>query len=429
MARSRHFMILAALVAGAALLPACAKKSDKDAKPAASAAVATKKAPGDGSVLEQIQHLAKVCEVAVPASGLKCKEGEQRKLVSDFARQKSRVPALQALTQALGDQDQKVQTVAANLLHLGFRSSMGSDAKTGDVPADVAKDLIKAVSTLPKPQASQSVPAAVHAAMLSGQQEALFKMLESRANDKLGSVAYRYLMTHGRMSTFERIKELVAGPELDAALSAAAAPNAMRNWSAEEEGPICSWAAELLGDPRVGIATRAASLLGHCSGQYVDTLLSKGEEFLKAGKLTQAQIAPFRDVCSASRRRVDKEGDAPKVSEQQCTRNRNFLEKALAAKDVDGRTKAMVLSALAYQWPDDATKKLLKKYENDPDKELAKRAQDTVKRLERRDMPPGKGGPMGPMGGLKGPGAASARPAGAPAPGATPAPAASGSTP
>jgi hypothetical protein len=206
-------------------------------------------------------------------------------------------------------------------------------------------------------------------------------------------------MTHGRMTAFERIKTLVAGPELDAALSAAAAPNAMRNWSAEEEGPICSWAAELLGDARVGIATRAASLLGHCSGQYVDTLLSKGEEFLKAGKLTQAQIAPFRDVCSASRRRVDKEGDAPKVSEQQCTRNRNFLEKALASKDVDGRTKAMVLSALAYQWPDDATKKLLKKYENDPDKELAKRAQDTVKRLERRDMPPGKPGGVWVAGG------------------------------
>jgi hypothetical protein len=217
---------------------------------------------------------------------------------------------------------------------------------------------------------------------------------------------------------------LVAGPELDAALSAAAAPNAMRNWTAEEEGPICGWASELLGDTRVGIATRASSLLGHCSGQYVDTLLSKGEELLKAGKLTQAQIAPFRDVCSLARRRVDKEGDAPKVSEQQCTRNRNFLEKALGSKDVDGKTKAMVLSALAYQWPDDNTKKLLKKYENDADKELAKRAQDTIKRLERRDMPPGKGGP-GLMG-AKGPGAGgSARPAAAPAP----APAASGSQP
>jgi hypothetical protein len=417
-------MILAAVLAGAALLPACAKKSDKDAKPAASASAEPKKA-GDGSLSEQIQKLAKVCEVAVPASGLKCKEGEQRKLVSDFARQKSRVPALQALTQSLGDSDPKVQTVAANLLHLGFRSSLGVDAKAGDVPADVAKDLIAAVGKLPKPQASQAVPAAVHAAMLSGQQDALFKMLEAKASDKLGSVAYRYLMTHGRMTAFERIKALVAGPELDAALSAAAAPNAMRNWTAEEEGPICSWAAELLGDTRVGIATRASSLLGHCSGQYIDTLLSKGEELLKAGKLSQAQIAPFRDVCSLARRRVDKDGAAPKVSEQQCTRNRNFLEKALASKDVDGKTKAMVLSALAYQWPDDTTKKLLKKYENDSDKELAKRAQDTIKRLERRDMPPGKGGP-GLMG--KGPGAAgSASPVSAPAP--APAPAASGSQP
>lgn len=427
MARSRHFMILAALVAGTALLPACAKKSDKDAKPAASAAAAdTKKAAGDAPLLEQIQRLAKVCEVAVPASGLKCKEGEQRKLVSDFARQKSRVPTLQALTQALGNADPKVQTVAANLLHLGFRSSLGTEAKQGDVPADVAKDLIAAVGKLPKPQASQAVPAAVHAAMLSGQQEALFKMLEAHAEDKLGSVAYRYLMTHGRMTAWDKIKGLVAGTELDAALSAAAAPNAMRNWSSDEEGQICGWAADLLGDTRVGIATRAASLLGHCSGQYVDTLLTKGEDLLKAGKLTQAQIAPFRDVCSVSRRRVDKEGDPPKISDQQCTRNRKFLEKALGSKDVDGRTKAMVLSALAYQWPDDGTKKLLKKYENDSDKELAKRAQDMTKRLERRDMPPGPGKGPGGKGGPGGPGAHPALTPAAPAPAA---PAASGSQP
>lgn len=382
MFRNKYATCLVALLSCGALLSGCSKK--KSSEEHAPAAAASAKPSGADSLMVQIQELAKTCDVVEASSGLKCKGGEQRKLVSQFAREKSRAGSLGTIAQALRDRDPKVQTVAANLLHLGFRSSLGSEAKQGDVSADVTKGLIDAVAELPKAQASQALPATVHAAMLSGQQDALYKMLEKRSQDRLATVAYRYLMTHGRMDAFPKIKEIVAGDQLDLALAAAASPNSMRDWSADEEKQICEWANELLGDERVGIATRAAALLGHCSGPYVDTLLGKGEELLKAGKLSQAQITPFRDVCSAARRRA-KPGEEPKVSDEQCARNRKFLEKVLSTSGVDPRTKAMVLSALAYQWPDEDTLKLMKKYENDPDKDLAKRANDMVRRLDRKN--------------------------------------------
>jgi hypothetical protein len=114
----------------------------------------------------------------------------------------------------------------------------------------------------------------------------------------------------------------------------------------------------------------------------VDKLLSKGEELLKAGTLNQAQITPFRDVCSPVRRnRVGTE--EPQVTDQQCSRNRKFLEKVLATSTVDGRTKAMTLSALTYQWPDDQTKRLLEKFQKSSDPELAKHASDMLRRFDR----------------------------------------------
>lgn len=423
MARSKFSAIFLAAVLCGALAPACSKKSKPSGEQApATAPVETQ---GDGSLMGQIQGLAKTCDVEAASSALKCKKGEQRKLVAEFAKQKTRADAVKTLAEALRDRDPKIQTVAANLLHLGFRSSLGQDAKQGEVSPEVAKGLISAVQELPKPQASQALPAAVHAAMLSGQQEALFKMLEARANDKLAPVAYRYLMTHGRLGAFDKVKQLVAGDQLDVALSAAASPNSMRNWTPEEEKQICTWANELLGDSRVGIATRAAALLGQCSGAFVDTLLARGEQLLKEGKLSQAQVTPFREVCSASRRRTTGE-EQPKVSDEQCQRNRKFLEKVLTSKDVDARTKAMVLSALAHQWPDAETLKLMQKYEKDPNPELAKRAGDMVKRLDRKSAPAGEkrgAGAGGAPGLMRSPVPAAAAPA---ASGAVPAAAAGG---
>ncbi|HTM46591.1 MAG TPA: hypothetical protein VL137_16650 [Polyangiaceae bacterium] len=365
-----------AMLTCAALLPACAQKAATNkAAPAASA-----KAP-ESPLYAEIKQLAAACEVAVPASGLKCNAGEQRPVVAELAREESHVEALKTLTSALTDSDKKIETVAANLLHLAFRSSLGNNAKAGDVPPAVAKDLIDVVAKLPKPQASQALPAAVHAAMLSGQQEALYKMLEARSADKLSAVAYRYLMTHGRLGAFDKVKAAVASDQLDDALSAAASPASMRNWTDDESKQICDWASELLGDTRVGIATRAGTLLGHCSGDYVDKLLAKGEELLKAGNMNQAQVTPFRDVCSAPRRNgLGTTG--PKVTDEQCARNRKFLEKVLATPAVDGRTKAMTLSAITYQWPDDQTKRLLQKFEKNSDKELAKHASDMLRRFD-----------------------------------------------
>jgi hypothetical protein len=351
--------------------PAVAQKEENSASTA-----------GGDPLWAQIRSLASSCDVNASTALLKCKDNEQRKLITDFARKgKARIDSIKTLATALSDKDPKIQTVAANILHLAFRSSFGNDVNVGDVSPESAKALIAAVAVIPKPQASRAMPATVHAAMLSGQTDALYKMLDGRAGDKLDLVAYRYLMTHGRLTAFPKVKELVKSDQLPVALAALASPTAMRNWSKDEQAQICPWARDLLDDDRTAIGGRAARLLSNCSGEYVDTLLQKGEELFKAGKLGQAQIPSFRDICGPGRRK------SPElVSEAQCARNRQLLEKTLLAPATDPKTKVLVLSALVYQWPDASVLELAQKLSKDPDKDLARQASDTVRRLHRKGV-------------------------------------------
>jgi hypothetical protein len=362
----------------------CSKKQEKaEEKPAEGTVAENKGAPSPAAaadpLMAELKTLATTCDVNAEMATVKCPKDEERKLATDFTRKvKSPIESLKTMAAALADSDKKLQTVASGVMQLAFRTSLGDDAKPGSVSPEDAKALIDAVGAAPRRQALQAVPAAVHAAMLSGQQEALYKMLDGRSNDKLQVVAYRYLMTHGRINAFDKIKALVQSEPTDVALAALASPSTMRNWTADEQAQLCPWARDLGNGDKPEIAGQALGLLSNCSGEYVDMLLARGETLAKSGKLSQAQVAPFRDVCSASRRKTPN-----LVSEAQCARNRKLLENVLFSKS-DARTKIMTLSAIEYQWPDEATLKLAQRFAKDGDKDMAARAEDIVKRLEKR---------------------------------------------
>jgi hypothetical protein len=377
----RRLTLLLALALGSASFQACQRK-DKGAAPVASASSAVPALPPhvDADLLDGLRTIAKACKTDSAEGSVTCTQGENRKLTTMFASGKRKRPAAVAtLAFALTDADPALQTVAANLLNTAFRAPWSDGGSDGAVDASDARSLLRTALALPKPLARQAVPGAVNAGFLAGIGDEVFAALDKSDPAELRPLGYRYVMTHGRMTAFPKVQELVKDPSPAISLAVLEAPRNMLAWKEDEKAAICPWAAELLKDARVAVATRAGGLLGNCTGEFVDLLLERGEKSLKSGEFKSAEISPYRDLCSAPSRR-----QPAGASEAQCERNRKLLTSVINAKKLDSQTRSLALVSLAYQWPDDKTLTLARSLQNNADKELAERAKGTIKRLEER---------------------------------------------
>lgn len=340
----------------------------------------------DGPLLKELADLAKTCQIDVGAGNVNCPQGEQRKLIGQFvSNQRSRTAAVATFAQALAHESPPVQTVSAHILYAAFRSPWGPDVKLGSVPSEDADALLAAAVNSPKSLARQAIPAAVHAAVLANRMDAAHAALDKATNSDLRTNGIRYLMTHGRLATFKKIQELAKDANLAVVLAALDSPRNMFSWTAPEQASICPWAVSMLTDSRPAIAAKAASLLGNCSGPYVDQLLANGEDSLKAGKFNTTQLTSYRELCPPVRR-----GQPNGPSDEQCERCRKLLEHVIEGKSVDEQTRSSALISLAYQWPDAATLKLGRRLTKSKDKSLAEHAKRTVDRLAQRQSLEGK---------------------------------------
>lgn len=369
------------LALGSGSLQACQRK-EKAPAPVASASSVAKALPPrvDDELLGLLKTISTACTIDPAEGSVTCAQGENRRLTTLFASGKRKRPAaIATLAFALTDASPALQTAAANLLNTAFRAPWTDDVTVGAVDAADARALLQAALAAPKPLARQAVPGAVNAAFLAGIGDEVFTVLDKSDPAELRPLGYRYVMTHGRMAAFAKVQELAKDPNPAVSLAVLEAPRNMFSWTEPEKAAICPWAAELSKDTRPAVATRAAGLLGSCSGEFVDLLLDRGEKSLKAGELKAGDLSPYRDLCSpASKRHL-----AP-ASEAQCERNRKLLTGIIAAKKLESQTRGLALVSLAYQWPDDKTLTLARSLQKNADKELVERANSTVKRLEER---------------------------------------------
>jgi hypothetical protein len=365
-----------------ALLPAalslgCKKKP---VAPAAKPAADSLPKNVDRALFEELTQLTKACKVDVAEGNLNCAQGEQRKLMGEFiSDHRSRTASVATFAAALAQGNPPVKVVAANILYAAFRSPWGPKATQGSVSAEDADALLAATMNAPKNLARQTIPAAVHACMLANRVDAVYAALDKTPNADLRTNGIRYLMTQGRLTAFPKIQELAKDSNIAVVLAALDSPRNMYQWTSTEQAAICPWAASLVNDTRAAVATKASSLLGSCTGPYIDQLLASGESALAAGKFTAAQLTSYRDLCAPSARN---QPNGP--SNEQCARCRKLLGQVIEAKSVDDQTRISALISLAYQWPDDTTLKLCKRLATNKDKSLAEHAKRTIERLEQR---------------------------------------------
>lgn len=369
---------LSILAAGCALMVAGCSKDETSPPPADSApAVEGASWKVDPQLADQLKNMAHQCKVEATTGVVTCEGGEDRRLVSEFiSNKRSKVKSLETFAAALESEDVKERAVAASLLYGSMRANLGTEVTTGSVDQRQARGLVDQLKKLPKPQARQVAPAAVHAAVLAEDEAHLYEVLDS--DSSLGAAAYRYLMVHGRLSSFGKIQELAKSTNTALALAALEAPRNMQAWSPKDRASICPWAEKLLPEKRPMVASRAAGLLARCSGAFVDLLLDDGEASVRAGTFTLSKLAAYRDVCSASRRRKGE------VTDVQCQRNRALLTSVAKDSKAEARTRAQALSAIAYQWPDDESLRLAASLEKGQPRDLMSVAAKTSERLKKR---------------------------------------------
>jgi hypothetical protein len=367
--------ILVALALGAG----CSKKSDESA-PSPSASVSAAPTPaGDAALAAQLASISKACAVDSKTGAATCPSGEKQKLVGEFvANKRSRIAALDTMTTAIASTDPQLSALTAAILYEAFRANLGPEATPGSVTQSQARRISDLLTKLPVEKARQLAPLAAHASVLAGDMDHLYAVLER--NPSLGMAAYRYLMVYGRLDTFEKIKKLAEDKRAPIQLAALEAPRNMPNWSAKDRAAICPWAQPLLVSDNTLVSSKAAALLSRCAGEFVDGLLLQGEASLTNGTFSKAQVAAYRELCSAQRRRT---GGA---TDTQCARNRKLLEGVVKNEKLDAGVRAMALMAISNQWPDDGALALAKAQQNQKQPELAQAGAQTVTRLETRAL-------------------------------------------
>ena len=386
------------LVAGlpATLALGCKKSSEPSG--AASALASASAAPlvltpppgADADLFNRLVTIVEKCNINVNEATASCPGDEARKLGDEFSSgRRSRVDAVRTFALALGSPEPKMRAAAAAVLHSGFRSNWGADRKPGDVKAEDADALLKAVVALPKTNIRRALPAAVHASILGNRSGELYAELDKAKEPEVTSVGYRYVMTHGRLDAFAKIQEVGKSTETRVALSAIEAVQNMDDWTEAEQAAICPWATQFLSDQRPSIAARASSAITNCGGKFLDEILSAGEKALKEGTFSSARLTGLRSLCTTSRK-----AQRNPPTDAQCERARSLLEKVVQAPKLEVATRSSALVALTNQWNDARTLAFVKRLQASKAEGLTEQLKTALRRLERKDPAgPGSGSP------------------------------------
>ncbi len=372
----RLAFVLACLTALGASSAGCSRKTAPKAAPAAASEAAEAKQvepepsdPIEAAIARVVQHCSFNEEHAVIS---KCENNEKQTAIRDFNTGKlSRTDAFPTLVEALGSADKKRSVVASKLFESAFRNSFGT-SKPEEVNKEAATKLLALLEKLPERQVTQVAPAAVHAAMLTGQQAQLYKVLDEHPAKDVRASAYVYLLRYGTLAELPKIQSLVAGSDERVAASAIEALRRMAGQTPQDLKRICEFVKPLAQDPRGPVAGKAMAQLVACGGEHLDAALTATQKQQKDGTLNAAVVRGFDQTCVAHR------GQAHGSTEQ-CTRLRSILEQVVADVKLPADTRQFALLGIGLQFPDDATVKLAEKYLSVEDKRIKSAAERVVR--------------------------------------------------
>jgi hypothetical protein len=297
----------------------------------------------DQGLRDEIIRVAKSCLIS--SSGiLSCSMDDARlKLAEDFnTGVRSRIKALPTLAALLASDDTVTVVVASEILATAFASSLGKDAKPGDVSSDVSKSLIEGYRGLEEYRGHRIIPAATHAAVLSGDDDALYEAMVQRKDLQGIYRMIRRIMIHGRLTVLDKVQKALASTDPALSMAAMESIRFMEGWTADEQNVLCPVVLSYLSGPPGPLAARASQAYRSCNGPHLAPLITAMQARLAAGQLQHHELGSFYARCREPVAAVDPD---------ECQRAVAFLESVAADKKNPEQVRAAALSNLSSQLP------------------------------------------------------------------------------
>lgn len=408
-----HKLLLCAVLGLGLSLGACKKKTDEvvDAEPQAETTKpedgtpkedgAAKEEPAkedkgfsvekDAEVIAAIDAVIKNCKEVKYKRGNECPDKEQEKY--DQLLYKKGPAALDTIIAIFVDKSQSPQhrQLAAHALNGPLQGAFGKIAK-GQGEANVAafEALSKAVQEEDPSDSEKlaiaTVTSAVHLGNLAKKFDEVRTFINSfdpaKGNDHMW-IRYHAVdraMTYGRMELFELVKSHAEHENTNLQRAAFAAPRNMPDWSDEEDTTICTWAEGFISKEDKAWNAGPTWVLLRCKDRekYANMIIEEAKKRGKDGTFARPFIFAFRELCSRGFF-----GSGTKTSDEQCARAKKLLLIATDDEKLPEFERAMALSSIAYQWRDEESLKLMKKYTKHKNAEIAKMAKQEVEMLEK----------------------------------------------
>jgi hypothetical protein len=365
---------------GAVLLVACSRAPAPSAEQSASSAqTATVSAEPVDPTTAQLRAIVEGCQVDVKQGVISaCKADERQLLVRQInSGVIDRLAALNVLVGALEGNDPPLQAAAAKILEGTYRSSLGKLGRPGQIPPELSKRLLTAVLKLEGAKATQAVPAAVHAAIVTEQSAMLLKALEEHPNTDVRAAAYVHLLRYGGVQLLPEIERLAQAENPQVAAAAVEALRRMPNQTPTDQTRVCELAQSLAKDKRAPVVAKAVTILATCKGTYLDAAVAVIHSWARSGQLTNTLVRSLDQTC------VERKGERYGTSAQ-CARLRAELEQIAKDKKQDLAARSIALLSIGLQFPDARTRALCKKFTQDPSPRLAAAAERVLTGLDER---------------------------------------------
>lgn len=362
------------LVALLASLVSCTKKDDGGADGSTPSASATP-APLNTILVEHVKAHAETCTVSVEqGQAYSCKAGITDAM-SKYVRETKPADFVATLVSVIRKkEDAKMSAAAVALLNEQI-DYLGDEGKRANATPAAVKDILAALKENTANRAARIATPAAQLATIAGAFDDLYAVADAHPTKEARDNVYRNLLVYGRLKGLPKLKQVAEKPEhRKAALDAV--PR-MSKATDEEKAAACPWAKGYLSDSDLAIATEAGQAMVFCRDEYIDALLAEAESRLKNKQYKDPFAMLMREPCFEFIKYVTPKAGAAK----QCDAVYAFLEKAANDPTVDDATRGLALWNIYYQRRDEQTLKLMRKYENHPNKEISKRAKEAITSL------------------------------------------------
>ena len=401
---NKTHLMMAALLVTSFSLGACSKKNDAGSTPDKTEktpektpeATPPKEAPKafnpqrDAEVTAGLKSVVDNCDTKF-TWGRKCKAEEQKKF-GELLRKK-RLDALDTLIAVSLDtkQDAKIRQLAAYSLDYYMTSPL-NDVKKGKykITEATADALIKGVQTEAPTRengiARYFIKSAVHTNNLLKRYDKVKALIDGVDAKKgsdyqtIKSKGIANVMTYGRMAQFDLVKKYADSDNSRMQRAAFRAPRNMYKHTDDEDQKICPWAEKYLSKDDKATDAGPARILLRCKdrAKYSVMLVEEAKKRGKAGTFGRPFVFAFRELCSRGFF-----GMGTKTDDATCARVRKLLLVAANSKKLDDSNRALALGSIAYQWRNEESLKLMKKYLKHPNEKLAKTAKREIEMLTK----------------------------------------------